>query len=90
MIDSSKKLEKQREGKADGLSFAACVLRGRVYSREGGLLSHLYLVPLVLAYLCLDLTLRFTYRGMGVVGVKYLPASLFTLGWVLAGDYYGD
>ncbi len=84
MIDSSKKLEKQREGKAIGLSFAACVLRGRVYSREGGLLSHLYLVPLVLAYLCLDLTLRFTYRGIGVVEVKYLPASLFTLGWVLA------
>lgn len=83
MIDSSPKLEKQREGKADGLSFAACVLRGRVYSREGGLLSHLYLVPLVLAYLCLDLTLRFTYQGMDVVGVKYLPASLFTLGWVL-------
>ena len=83
MIDSSPKLEKQREGKADGLSFVACVLRGRVYSREGGLLSHLYLVPLVLAYLCLDLTLRFTYQGMDVVGVKYLPASLFTLGWVL-------
>ncbi|MDO4516272.1 MAG: sulfatase-like hydrolase/transferase [Bacillota bacterium] len=83
MLHSFKKMEKQGEGKADGLSFAACVLRGRVYSREGGPLSFLYLLPLVLAYLCLDLTLRFTYRGMGIVGVKYLPASLFTLGWVL-------
>ena len=83
MFNSSEKPDKQQEGKAIGLSFAACVLRGRVYSREGGLRSHLYLIPLVLAYLCLDLTLRFTYRGMGIVGVKYLPASLFTLGWVL-------
>ena len=83
MFHSSKQSDNLQEGKANGLSFAACVLRGRVYSREGGLLSHLYLIPLVLAYLCLDLTLRFTYRGMGIVGVKYLPASLFTLGWVL-------
>lgn len=83
MIDSSKKLEKQREGKADGLSFTDCVLRGRVYSWKGGPLSYLYLIPLVLAYLCLDLTLRYTYRNIGIVGVKYLPACLFTLGWVL-------
>ena len=31
----------------------------------------------------LDFSLRFTYRGMGIVGVKYLPAGLFTLGWAL-------
>ena len=52
MFNSSEKPDKQQEGKAIGLSFAACVLRGRVYSREGGLMSHLYLIPLVLAYLC--------------------------------------
>lgn len=34
MIDSSQKLEKQREGKADGLSFAACVLRGWVLAGD--------------------------------------------------------
>lgn len=34
MIDLSQKLEKQREGKADGLSFAACVLRGWVLAGD--------------------------------------------------------
>ncbi|MBQ2926670.1 MAG: LTA synthase family protein, partial [Ruminiclostridium sp.] len=61
------------EGKAShGLSFRACILPQ---------------IPLVLAWGILDLTLRFTFRGAGIVGVRYLPASLFTLGWlvVLAG-----
>lgn len=83
MFPVSKRSANQTEGKALGLSFPVCVLKGRVYSRAGGPLSWLHLLPLVLAYLGLDLTLRFTYRGMGIVGVTYLPASLFTLGWVL-------
>ena len=41
------------------------------------------IVPFFLAYLVLDVTLRYTYRGAGLVGVRYLPACLFTLGWAL-------
>lgn len=67
-----------------GLSFAACVLRGKLYSRETTMLrSSLYLLPTALAWLLLDVALRFLYRDMGIVGVKYLPAALFTVGWTL-------
>lgn len=83
MFPVSRRSANQEEGKAVGLSFPACVLRGRVYSRAGGPLSYLYLLPLVLAYLGLDLTLRLTYEDLGIVDAGYGPANLFTLGWVL-------
>ncbi len=69
MFQSSKRSDTVQEGKAShGLSFRACILPQ---------------IPLVLAWLVLDLTLRFTFRGAGIVGIRYLPASLFTLGWVV-------
>lgn len=68
MRNSFENEHRQQEGKAGGLSFRACVLPQ---------------IPLILAWLVLDLTLRFTFRGAGIVGVRYLPASLFTLGWVV-------
>lgn len=84
MNKTSKKSEKKQEGKALGLSFRYCLLHDRLYSREmEGPIPYLYPVPMFLAYLLLDFTLRFTYRSGGIVGVKYLPAALFTLGWAL-------
>ncbi len=78
------KLEKKEPGKEKGLSFWYCFAHNRLYSQEEpGLLPYVYIVPFFLAYLVLDFTVRFTYRGMGIVGVKYLPANLFTLGWAL-------
>lgn len=78
------KAEKKQEGKALGLSFGYCFRHARLYSRDvPGLKPYLYIIPFFLAYLVLDFTLRFTYRGAGIVGVKYLPAGLFTLGWAL-------
>jgi phosphoglycerol transferase MdoB-like AlkP superfamily enzyme len=75
---------KKIPGKDQGLSFWHCFAKAKLYSREmTGLLPHLYIVPFFLAYLVLDFTLRYTYRSMGIVGVKYLPAALFTLGWAL-------
>ena len=72
MRNSFENEHRQQEGKATGLSFRACILPQ---------------LPLLLAWGILDLTLRFTFRGAGIVGIRYLPASLFTLGWlvVLAG-----
>ena len=68
MRDSFENEHRQQKGKADpGLSFRACILPQ---------------IPLVLGWLALDLTLRFTFQGTGVVGGHYLPAHLFTLGWV--------
>lgn len=79
-----KKTDRKLPGKDQGLSFRQCLARGRLYSREvPGLLPYVYIVPYFFAWLVLDFTLRFTYRGMGIVGVKYLPACLFTLGWAL-------
>lgn len=84
MRESKTKLDKKQPGKDQGLSFWQCFARNRLYSREvSGLAPYLYIIPFFLAYLVLDFTLRFTYRGMGIVGVKYLPAGLFTLGWAL-------
>ncbi|MBQ5583669.1 MAG: hypothetical protein IIU74_02905, partial [Ruminiclostridium sp.] len=68
MRDSFENEHRQQKGKANhGLSFRACILPQ---------------IPLVLGWLALDLTLRFTFQGTGVVGGHYLPAHLFTLGWV--------
>ncbi|WP_320611344.1 sulfatase-like hydrolase/transferase [Evtepia sp.] len=81
---SKKNMDKTQEGKAQGLSFGYCMAHARLYSRDvPGILPYLYIIPFFLAYLVLDFTLRFTYRGVGMVGVTYLPANLFTLGWAL-------
>ena len=81
---AEKKAQKKQEGKALGLSFGYCFRHARLYSRDvAGLLPYVYIIPFVLAYLVLDFSLRFTYRGAGMVGVRYLPAGLFTLGWTL-------
>ena len=74
----------QREGKAQGLSFSYCYWHSKVYSRDvKGVAPYLYIIPFFLAYLVLDFTLRFTYRSIGFVGVKFLPANLISLGWAL-------
>lgn len=84
MKQTQQTFDKKRPGKDQGFSLAWCFAHNRLYSKEvPGLLPYLYIVPFFLAYLVLDFTLRFTYRGMGMVGVKYLPACLFTLGWAL-------
>lgn len=84
MATHPKKLEKKQEGKALGLTFWQCFARNRLYSTSvSGIKPYLYIIPFFLAYFVLDLSLRFTYRGAGIVGVKFLPASLFTLGWAL-------
>lgn len=84
MATHPKKLEKKQEGKALGLTFWQCFARNRLYSTSvPGIKPYLYIIPFFLAYFVLDLSLRFTYRGAGIVGVKFLPASLFTLGWAL-------
>lgn len=77
-------MKKQIPGKEAGLSFWTCFRKARLYSRdEPGLLPYLYIIPFTLAYPILDFTLRFTYRWVGIVGVRYVPAALFTLGWTL-------
>ena len=84
MKQTDKALDKNRPGQEQGLSFWQCFARNWLYSRDlPGLRPYLYIIPFFLAYLVLDFSLRFTYRGMGIVGVKYLPAGLFTLGWAL-------
>ena len=57
-----------QEGKAIGLSFRACILPQ---------------IPLALSWLILDVNLRYTFQGTAVVGAWYLPAFLFTFGWIL-------
>lgn len=72
------------EGKAEGLSFWHCFKKAKLYSRDvPGILPYLYILPFTLAYPVLDFTLRYTYRSVGIVGVTYLPAALFTIGWTL-------
>lgn len=84
MKQNKRSLDKKQPGKDQGLTFWQCFARDRLYSREGrGVWPYLFPLPLLLSYLVLDFSLRFTYRGMGMVGIKYLPAALFTLGWGL-------
>ena len=72
------------EGKEQGLSFGRCFAKAKLYSRSvPGPLPYLYIIPFFLAYLVLDFAVRGAYRDAGMVGLGYLPASLFTLGWAL-------
>ena len=68
MFHQSKRSDTMQEGKAIGLSFRACIL------------PH---IPLALSWLILDVNLRYTFQGTAVVGAWYLPAFLFTFGWIL-------
>ena len=68
MFHQSKRSDTMQEGKAIGLSFRACILPQ---------------IPLALAWLILDVNLRYTFQGTAVVGAWYLPAFLFTFGWIL-------
>ncbi len=72
-----------RPGQEQGLFLAVFCPEPAVQPGSARLRPYLYIIPFFLAYLVLDFSLRFTYRGMGIVGVKYLPAGLFTLGWAL-------
>lgn len=72
------------EWKNEGKSFGWCYRKAKLYSRDvPGLLPYFYVVPFFLAYLVLDFSLRYTYRHAGVVGIQFLPAAVFTLGWAL-------
>ena len=67
MKQTDKALDKNRPGQEQGLSFWQCFARNRLYSRDlPGLRPYLYIIPFFLAYLVLDFSLRFTYRGMGI------------------------
>ncbi|MBQ9852401.1 MAG: sulfatase-like hydrolase/transferase [Ruminiclostridium sp.] len=68
MFHQSKRSDTMQEGKAIGLSFRACILPQ---------------IPLALSWLILDVNLRYTFQGTAVVGAWYLPAFLFTFGWIL-------
>ena len=70
-------------GREQGLSLARCLARSKVYSRDmEGPLPYLYFIPLSLAWLVCDYTLRIHYRNVGLVGWKYYPAALFTMAWI--------
>lgn len=72
------------EGKAQGMTFWQCYKKAKLYSRDvPGPLPYVYILPFTLAYLVLDFTLRCTYQDTGIVGIDYLPAALFTIGWTL-------
>ena len=65
MKQTDKALDKNRPGQEQGLSFWQCFARNRLYSRDlPGLRPYLYIIPFFLAYLVLDFSLRFTYRGV--------------------------
>ena len=79
----TEKKPKKPTGKEQGLSLRRCLATSKVYSRDmEGPLPYLYFIPLSLAWFVCDFVLRYHYRAVGVVGVKYLPANLFTLGWI--------
>ena len=65
MKQTDKALDKNRPGQEQGLSFWQCFARNWLYSRDlPGLRPYLYIIPFFLAYLVLDFSLRFTYRGV--------------------------
>ena len=78
------KAARKLPGKDQGLTFWQCFAKNRLYTKDmPGIRPYLYIIPFFLAYFVLDFSLRYTYRSAGIVGVRYLPAFLFTLGWAL-------
>lgn len=81
MSNSTK--SKKPDGKTQGRSLGWCMARAKLYSRDvKGPWPYLYVIPLSLAWLVCDFTLRYHYRWVRVVDYHYLPANLFTIGWV--------
>lgn len=79
-----RKAARKLPGKDQGLTFWQCFAKDRLYTKDmPGIRPYLYIIPFFLAYFVLDFSLRYTYRSAGIVGVRYLPAFLFTLGWAL-------
>ena len=79
-----RKAARKLPGKDQGLTFWQCFAKDRLYTKDmPGIRPYLYIIPFFLAYFVLDFSLRYTYRSAGIVGVGYLPAFLFTLGWAL-------
>ena len=79
-----RKAARKLPGKDQGLTFWQCFAKDRLYTKDmPGIRPYLYIIPFFLAYFVLDFSLRYTYRSAGIVGVEYLPAFLFTLGWAL-------
>ena len=77
------KKPKKPTGRELGWSLGRCLARARVYSRDmEGPLPYLYVIPLALAWLVCDLTLRIHYKNVGMVDYTYYPANLFTMGWI--------
>ncbi len=50
---------------------------------KGGVRPWLYLPFVFFSYAVLDLALRYTYRGLGMLGFRHPAAHLLTLGWCL-------
>ena len=83
-MSETKKAEKPKKlsGKEQGRSFGWCLGRAKLYSQDvKGPWPFLYIIPLSLAWLVCDLTLRCHYSDVGVVDQHFLPANLFTVGW---------
>ena len=77
------KKPKKPTGKERGLSLRRCLLTSKLYSRDmEGPLPYLYVIPLIMAWLVNDYTLRIHYDKVGVAGWNYYPAFLFTVGWI--------
>ena len=77
------KKPKKPTGKERGLSLRRCLLTSKLYSRDmEGPLPYLYVIPLIMAWLVNDYTLRIHYDKVGVAGWNYYPAFLFTIGWI--------
>ena len=74
-----RKAARKLPGKDQGLTFWQCFAKDRLYTKDmPGIRPYLYIIPFFLAYFVLDFSLRYTYRSAGIVGVRYLPAFLFT------------
>ena len=76
--------QKKPTGKEQGRSLGWCLARASLYSRDvGGIGPYLYVIPLALAWILLDVCLRFHYSWAATVDYTFLPANLFSAGWIL-------
>ena len=74
---------KKPTGKEEGRSLGWCMARARLYSRDvEGIWPYLYVIPLTMGWILLDVCLRYHYREVASVDHTFLPANLFSAGWI--------
>lgn len=56
----------------------------RAWRDKGGLRTWLYIFFVFLAYAVLDLSLRYAYQELGLLGFEHRAAHMLSLGWCLA------